>query len=254
MFRLVKPTLFFRELSGSPRLKFSMAWLTFMGLVIPTALLTSMGIRQEYALPLLLVSILPFQYIAFCVLYGAKAVGQTTQIGKRSPGSLPTIRDFESLAARLNMQAAPLVAEPRLLDALLWSARTRAHLLARYDYARYERITENLDAELASASAGVAQGVVSAFAGVAQGVASASAVQRMLLASYSRHYAELAEAYQNSLSSLFDVAYRRKRYSDTMIRLQRGALDRPPPPTEQSRMLVPSSQGTMYTIGSTQLA
>jgi len=47
-------------------MKFDLAGLTFVGLVVPTALLMSIGVPEEYVLPLMLVAILPFQYVAFC--------------------------------------------------------------------------------------------------------------------------------------------------------------------------------------------
>jgi hypothetical protein len=157
------------------------------------------------------------------------------------------------LARRLRLQWAPLGAELGFLDPLLWNASTRGHVISGYEGTR-----EALDAFFTSASTVVASAstiVTSASAGFTSAstvVASASAVQPTLLASYSGHSAETAEDYTNLLSNLFDVAYSRKRHSDTMIRLQRGALYRPSPLTEQSGMLVPSPHGTTYTVGSPQ--
>jgi hypothetical protein len=68
MFRIVSPGEFLREVSRSPRLKFFLAWLTFAGLVVPLAFFTSIGLAETHAVALLLVAILPFQYLAFCVM------------------------------------------------------------------------------------------------------------------------------------------------------------------------------------------
>ena len=68
MFHLIKLSDFLREVSHSPRLKFDLAGLSFAGLVVPTALLISIGAPEEYALPLMMIAILPFQYILVCIL------------------------------------------------------------------------------------------------------------------------------------------------------------------------------------------
>jgi len=70
VFCLAKPTDFFRAVYQSSRLKFILAWVTFGGLVIPTAFLMSFGFPEKYALPLMLVAIPPFQYAVFCILKG----------------------------------------------------------------------------------------------------------------------------------------------------------------------------------------
>lgn len=67
-FRLLKVSGFLREVSQSPWLKFDLAWLSFVGLALPTALLMSLGVSEMSALPLMLVATLPFQYAAFCFL------------------------------------------------------------------------------------------------------------------------------------------------------------------------------------------
>jgi hypothetical protein len=72
MFRLIKVGDFLSEVSANPRLKFDLAGLTFAGLVVPTALLMSIGVPEQYALPLMLVMILPFQYTAFCFIVRQK--------------------------------------------------------------------------------------------------------------------------------------------------------------------------------------
>ena len=74
MIRLIKASDFLREVSQSPRLKFELTWLTFAGLVVPTALLMSIGLPEQYALPLMLVAILPFQYVAVCILADRRSV------------------------------------------------------------------------------------------------------------------------------------------------------------------------------------
>ena len=68
MFHLIKLSDFLREGSYSPRLKLDLAGLSFAGLVVPTALLISIGAPEEYALPLMMIAILPFQYILVCIL------------------------------------------------------------------------------------------------------------------------------------------------------------------------------------------
>lgn len=72
MLRLARPATFFREVSESRRVKFTLAWLTFGGLALPTALLMSLGVDEKYALLMMLAAILPFQYAVFCVLKGLK--------------------------------------------------------------------------------------------------------------------------------------------------------------------------------------
>jgi hypothetical protein len=67
VFRLAKPEDFFRALSRSPRSKFILAWATFAGLVIPSALLMSFGVPEKYVVPGLLVAIPLFQYAVFCI-------------------------------------------------------------------------------------------------------------------------------------------------------------------------------------------
>jgi hypothetical protein len=67
VFRLAKPEDFFKALSRSPRSKFILAWATFAGLVIPSALLMSFGVPEQYVLPGLLVAIPLFQYAVFCI-------------------------------------------------------------------------------------------------------------------------------------------------------------------------------------------
>lgn len=74
MIRMAKPSEFLRELSGDARLKFLLAWLTFAELVLPTALLMSLGFPEKYALPLMLVATPPFQYGAFCILRSREGV------------------------------------------------------------------------------------------------------------------------------------------------------------------------------------
>src|SRR5713226_7705900 len=58
---------FLREVSRNSRLKFALAWLAFGALVVPASLLVAVGIPEKYVLPLLLVVILPFQYVVFCI-------------------------------------------------------------------------------------------------------------------------------------------------------------------------------------------
>ena len=75
--RLTSPHEFFREISERPRLKFSLAWLTFLGLAFPAATLVSVGLPEQYVLPAVLVLVLPFQYAIFCLLQNrpeAKAI------------------------------------------------------------------------------------------------------------------------------------------------------------------------------------
>ncbi len=67
MLSLVKPGDFFREVSRRPGLKFTLAWLSMGGVVLPAALLMSFGVSEKYVLPLVLVVTLPFQYSAFCI-------------------------------------------------------------------------------------------------------------------------------------------------------------------------------------------
>jgi hypothetical protein len=68
LFRLANPGEFFREYSGSPKLKFGLAWLMIVGLVVPIAILMSVGLSERYAVYLVLVGIVPFQYVAYCIL------------------------------------------------------------------------------------------------------------------------------------------------------------------------------------------
>ncbi len=59
---------FFQEVSDSPSLKFTLAWGTFLGLVVPTALLMTLGVPERVALLVMVLLILPFQYVLFRVL------------------------------------------------------------------------------------------------------------------------------------------------------------------------------------------
>ena len=88
MFRLTKPGDFSRALSQSFRLKFILAWVTFGGLVIPTALLMSLGFPEYYALPLMLVAIPPFQYLVFCILKGLSR-NDGTVVARTDTGKFP---------------------------------------------------------------------------------------------------------------------------------------------------------------------
>ena len=66
--RLTSPGVFLRVLSENPKLKLESAWLAFGVLVLPGAFLMSLGVSEEYVLPLLLICIVPIQYAAFCLL------------------------------------------------------------------------------------------------------------------------------------------------------------------------------------------
>ena len=82
MVRFIKVGDFLREVSTSSRMKFELAGLTFAGLVVPTALLVSAGVPEQYALTLMLVAILPFQYAVFCSLASPKET-PSRQIGSQ---------------------------------------------------------------------------------------------------------------------------------------------------------------------------
>ncbi len=68
MFRLVGLSEFSHKLSESPRLKFRTAWLTFGGLALAAALLMSVGISARLILPAMLVALIPFHYLTFCLI------------------------------------------------------------------------------------------------------------------------------------------------------------------------------------------
>src|SRR2546428_1869012 len=72
MFRLARPGRFLSELSGDFGLKFALAWLTFVALVIPGSILISLGVSEKYVLPSLLAAILPFQYAVYCSWQASK--------------------------------------------------------------------------------------------------------------------------------------------------------------------------------------
>ena len=108
MFRLVKASEFSKEVSVSPRLKFSLTWLTFGGLILPAALLMSVGYAANYVLPLMLVAILPFQYVAFCVLRGLDH-GHRTKPVKRSYGGYSSLsRHLRIFATEYQYGPTPL--------------------------------------------------------------------------------------------------------------------------------------------------
>ena len=67
MFRLITPASFFKAVSDSPRVKFTLAWATFGGVVIPSALLMSLGFSDKYILPAMLAVIPLFQYVVVCI-------------------------------------------------------------------------------------------------------------------------------------------------------------------------------------------
>ncbi len=104
MFSLVRPREFFQELSRNTKLKFTLAWLTMGGLVVPAALLMSMGISEKYVLSLTLVGILPFQYAMFCIICWQKG---------RSPASSLESHEVKLALRQLLVSAPPSV--PRFI-------------------------------------------------------------------------------------------------------------------------------------------
>jgi hypothetical protein len=67
LLRLANPAEFFREYSESPKLKFRLAWLMVVGLVMPVAILMSAGLSERYAVYLVLVGMVPFQYLVYSI-------------------------------------------------------------------------------------------------------------------------------------------------------------------------------------------
>ena len=122
---LIKPQGFFRAISESPRLKFTLAWLTFIGLAVPVAALISFGLPEQYALPALLVLVLPFQYATFCLLQkhgearaeeGVRAAGRigVTSLEPITAHSLSRPRDKKSEEG-VEMERQNLEKPPRSL-------------------------------------------------------------------------------------------------------------------------------------------
>src|SRR5262245_49651414 len=66
--RLVSPTAFSSGVSASPQLKFAIAWATFGLIVPPTAILMTIGVLESIALPIMTIAIVPFQYVAYCLI------------------------------------------------------------------------------------------------------------------------------------------------------------------------------------------
>lgn len=100
MLRLVKASDFLREVSQSSRLKFELTWLTFGGLVVPAALLMSLGFAENYVLPVMLVLIVPFQYASFCIFQAVhrKQIDETRPnvLLGHPPGASQEVRAFAS--------------------------------------------------------------------------------------------------------------------------------------------------------------
>ena len=80
MLRIAGAGSFFSSVAGSTKLKLALAWLTFVGLALPTAFLMSFGVPEKYALPVLAALVLPFNYIAFWLL---RAVQQRNVTDKK---------------------------------------------------------------------------------------------------------------------------------------------------------------------------
>lgn len=83
-------SIFMRRVSGSPKLKLKLAWLTFLVLGVPMAVFTSLGLPQQVALPVVLALAIPAQYAVFAMIesYGGRArvVGALTLLGESAAG------------------------------------------------------------------------------------------------------------------------------------------------------------------------
>jgi hypothetical protein len=99
MITLVTPGSYVRAVSGSERLKFSLAWLSFGFLVFPAAVLMSFGFQPKYVLSVMAAAIVPFQYFWFC-LFQAREQRGVLAIETRGP-LLSESADFGILMPRL---------------------------------------------------------------------------------------------------------------------------------------------------------
>lgn len=113
MHRLVNFSHFSQEISASPRLKIKLVWVTFIGLVFPTATLISLGFPEKPALILMLIAIVPFQYVMFNLITLIKTLRQGTSY----PDTL-----LEELIPSIQVQW-----EPAFLSTLSYSKLVESH-------------------------------------------------------------------------------------------------------------------------------
>jgi hypothetical protein len=104
MIRLVTPSRFTYALSESPRLKFILTGLSVVFLVFPSGVLMSLGFAPKYVLSGMAVSIVPFQYLAFCILESRRG-GAVAEAGGPS---LSESGDLRILIPRLVPYPGPM--------------------------------------------------------------------------------------------------------------------------------------------------
>lgn len=68
MFGMVSFKTFLKDLSSSPSKKAALTGLTVAGLCVPAAILLTFGHSERLVVTSLLVAIIPFQYLAYCLL------------------------------------------------------------------------------------------------------------------------------------------------------------------------------------------
>lgn len=100
MLRVASFAEFSKEVAKSTGLKFTLAWLTFAGIVTPAALLMSLGVPETVVLPAVAVLIVPFQYACFCMLRSPQR-SRTLEIEPRISDSHTTEAQLFSFASDL---------------------------------------------------------------------------------------------------------------------------------------------------------
>ncbi len=145
MSRLVPISGFLRGVSDSPRKKLTLAWLTFLCLACPAALLISLGVPQAIAISAMLAAILPFQYVAYSVLYGRRELKGQALTATRPPQTQVASSDALSFARAFRTQLSALAS---LRAAVSLQDATTARALASLRAAAFH--TENAASALAS--------------------------------------------------------------------------------------------------------
>jgi len=125
--RLVPISGFLRGVSDSPRKKLTLAWLTFLCLACPAALLISLGVPQAIAISAMLAAILPFQYVAYSVLYGRREQKGQALTATRPPQTQVASSDALWFARAFRTQLSPL-ASLQAVTARFASLRAAASL------------------------------------------------------------------------------------------------------------------------------
>ena len=141
MFGLVNPADFFRDVSDKPSLKAMLAGLMFGGLVVPVALLVSIGLSERSGAFIVLAGIIPFQYVTYCILRSLSLNRQVVANTKSTVESAEGVSQAIRLARELEVarEIQQLLLSETALKSIDWSNRGRASAVfgsgpASYDF------------------------------------------------------------------------------------------------------------------------